>query len=115
MKKTIFVIGLVFLAFLAGCAGAGGSPKSVVQKFYKAIEENDSKALAEVATSDTAQLIAMFGTKVQGMVKENGKIKTMTESINGDTATVKVTFENGEEEDIDLVKVDGKWKVTISK
>jgi hypothetical protein len=57
----------------------------------------------------------MFGTKAQGMVTENGKIKTMVESVNGDTAVVKVTFENGEEEDIDLVKVDGKWKVTISK
>jgi hypothetical protein len=38
----------------------------------------------------------------------------MTETIDGDTAVVTVAFENGEEANIDLVKVDGKWKVSMS-
>jgi hypothetical protein len=112
MKRKIFIVGLVFIILLSSCSGSG-SPKTAVQKFYKAVEKNDSKAMAEVATTETVQLIAMFGTKAQGMLAANGKIKTLTEDIDGDTATVNVVFENGEETELDLIKVNGKWKVTI--
>jgi uncharacterized lipoprotein len=113
MKKKIFIVGLVLIILLAGCS-AVSSPKTAVEKFYKAIEKNDSKAMAEVATPETVQLMAMFGTKVAGQVESYGKIKSVTETIDGDTAVATVTFENGEEENLDLVKIDGKWKVSVS-
>jgi outer membrane lipoprotein-sorting protein len=113
MKIRAFFFGLAILVLMAGCS-ATSSPKAAVQKFYKAIEKNDTKAMAEVATSETVQLMAMFGTKIQGMAAANGKIKTLTETIDGDTAVVTVIFENGEESNIDLIKVDGKWKVSVS-
>jgi hypothetical protein len=114
MGKRFFGISFILLILLASCSGSASSPKAAVQKFYKAIEKNDSKAMAEVATPETVQLMAMFGTKIQGMAAANGKVKTITETIDGDTAVVTVTFDNGEEENIDLIKVDGKWKVSIS-
>jgi ketosteroid isomerase-like protein len=115
MKKLYFILGLAILvALVASCAG-GNSPSSVVQKFFTALEKNDTKALEAVATTETVQLIAMVGEKAGTMATENGKIKSMTETIDGDTAVVVVTFDNGETSDIDLVKVDGKWKVTMSK
>jgi ketosteroid isomerase-like protein len=94
------------------------SPKAALQKFAKAVEKNDMKALADVATPETVQLVAAFGSKIQGYLAtaetEKGKVKTVTEKIDGDTAVVTVAYENGDEEDFDLVKVDGKWKVSIS-
>jgi hypothetical protein len=113
MKRRFLFGWLVLVIFLAGCSAAN-SPKAAAEKFYKAIEKNDTKAMAEVATEETVQLIALFGTKMQEMIAEYGGIKTITETIDGDTAVVTATFENGEEESLDMVKVDGKWKVSIS-
>jgi len=39
----------------------------------------------------------------------------MKETINGDKATVNVTYKDGSTDDISLVKVKGDWKVTIEK
>jgi outer membrane lipoprotein-sorting protein len=114
MKKRFFVCGSVIIVLLAGCSAAS-SPKAVVEKFYKAVEKNDTKAIAEVATPETAQTIALFGSMFQEAMKENGKFKIGTETIDGDTAVVTLVYENGKEETVDLVKVDGKWKVAIKK
>jgi uncharacterized lipoprotein len=113
MEKKFFVVGLVLIVLLAGCSAAS-SPKAAVEKFYKAIEKNDTKTMAEVATPETVQLMAMFGTKVSDAMASYGKIKSMAETIDGDTAVVTVVFENEEEENFDLIKVDGKWKVSVS-
>jgi hypothetical protein len=113
MKKNFIILGII-VVLLAGCLGSANTPTAVAQKFYKALEKNDQKALAEVATPETVQLIAMFGSKIQGMMAEYGKTKSITETIDGDTAIVTVVFESGEETNLDLVKVDGKWKVSMS-
>ena len=113
MKKGIVVLSFTLIALLAGCSIIN-SPKVAVQRFAKAIEKNDTKAMAKVATPETVQLISMFGSKMQGMANANGKVKKVTETISGDTATVNVVFENDEEMDFDLIKVDGQWKVDIN-
>jgi ketosteroid isomerase-like protein len=114
MEKKFLVFGLVIIVLLAGCSAAG-SPKAAVEKFYKALERNDTTAMAEVATPETVQMMALFGSMVQEQMKESGKFKTGTETIDGDTAVVTLVYENGEEDTVDLVKVDGKWKVTLNK
>jgi len=113
MKKMYFVLGLVIIALLVSCGG--GSPQSSVQKFFNAVEKNDTKAMSSVATEETVQLITMFGEKAQTSVTQNGKIKSMTQEIDGDKAKVQVTFTNGETSDVDLVKVNGKWLVSLGK
>jgi hypothetical protein len=114
MKHVVILAGIVCLLFIAACGGSD-SPSSVARKFYSAIEKNDPKAMGQVATPETVQLMAMFGEKASGMVTANGKITKTTEEINGDTAVVTLTFANGETETLDLKKVDGKWKVALSK
>jgi hypothetical protein len=110
MKKNGFGVCLVFVVLLTGCSGAN-TPSAVVREYYKAIEKNDPKALAKVTTEKTAKNLAQFATKAHDHVVALGKIKTVAEEINGDTAVVTVTFEN-DEENIDVIKVDGKWKVS---
>jgi uncharacterized lipoprotein len=110
-SKVVFVYALVIIALLAGCS-ATSSPKSAVQSYYQALEKLDTKALAKVTTPETAENLAPFASKAQGHVKELGKILTLTETIDGDTASVTVTFDSGEEEAISVKKVNGKWLVS---
>jgi hypothetical protein len=113
MKRWMMLMGIVCLVFITGCGN--NSPSAAARKFYTAIGKNDSKAMAEVATPETVQIMAMFGEKAAGMAAENGKITNAAEEIDGDTAVVTLTFANGETEDLDLIKVNGKWKVSVSK
>ncbi|MDR0525111.1 MAG: DUF4878 domain-containing protein [Spirochaetaceae bacterium] len=113
MKKRFLGYGLIIVLF-AGCS-AVSSPKAVAQKFFTAVEKNDAQAIAETTTPETLQLIVLFGSALQEQMKEEGPFKIGTETINGDTAAVALTYENGKKDTIDLVKVDGKWKVTIDQ
>jgi len=116
MLKWLAVASLILVTFMmAGCPAAR-SPSATVREFYRALERNDMSALANVATPETVQMMAMFGTKIQGMIETEGyTISSLTEQINGDTATVTIIFDNGEEDTLDLVMVDGRWKVSMSK
>jgi len=113
MKRMMMLAGIVCVVFITGCAG--GSPSSAARKFYAAVEKNDAKAMGQVATTETVQMMTLFGEKAQGMMTAYGKIISTTEEIDGDTAVVTLTFENGETQTLDLIKTDGKWKVTIDK
>ena len=119
MRKHFSFIGLISLLliigiFAVGCS-EGGSPTSVVKKLHTAIEKGDSKTIGELMTPGAAQIMALMGEKVKGMIAAYGGIAKTEESINGDNAVVKVTYTNGETDDYSLVKIDGKWKVAIDK
>jgi len=119
MKKHFLFIGLISLLLIMGIVvigcGGGSSPTSVVKKLHTAIEKGDSKAIGQLMTPDAAQMMAMLGEKAKGMMATYGGIAKTEETINGDNAVVKVTYKNGETSDYELVKIDGKWKVTIDK
>ena len=119
MKKHIYFIGLISLLLIIGivaisCNG-GGSPTNVVKRLHTAIERGDSRAIGQLMTPEAAQMMTMMGDKTKGMIAAYGGIARTEESIDGNTATVKVTYNNGETSDYDLVKIDGRWKVTIDK
>lgn len=114
MKRMMMWTGIICVVFIFGCSSSE-SPSSVARKFYTAVEKSDAKAMEKVATTEAVQVISMYGEKAKGKITANGKIKSTTEKINGDSAVVTLTFENGETNDLDLKKVDGKWKVTVYK
>ncbi|MDR2136383.1 MAG: DUF4878 domain-containing protein [Treponema sp.] len=112
MKRSIITLGVLCL-FFAGCS-LFNSPSTVVRKFYAAAEKGDYTEMGKYATPDTVSLMAMFGTKIQGSLTAMGKITTVSEKIDGDTAVVTVSFENEEDTEVTLIKTEGKWKVHIS-
>jgi hypothetical protein len=118
-KATMLTLGMVALVllfclvFVVACGG-GGSPSSVVKQLHTALEKGDTKKVEELMTPGGAALVVSMMEKAQGTVEKNGKITKTQETINGDKATVKVTYSNGQEADFDLVKVDGKWKVDLN-
>jgi hypothetical protein len=97
------------------CSGGGGGPTAAAKAFVAAVEKNDPKAMEKVATPDTVALMAMFGEKASSSIKENGKITKTDEKIDGNNATVSLTFANGKTEEITLIKDGGKWLVNVSK
>jgi len=119
MKKLFSFIGLVSLLLIMGIVvigcGGGDSPTGVVKKLHTAIEKGDSKAIGELMTPEAAQMMAMMGEKSKGMLKTYGGIAKTEETIDDDEAHVTVTYKNGETGDFELVKIDGKWKVTLDK
>jgi hypothetical protein len=119
MKKAFSFTGLISLILIIGLAvtscSVGGSPSSVVKQLHTAIEKGDSKKVGELMTSEGAQLMIMYGDKAKGLLAAKGKITKTAEEIYGDDATVTVEYANGEEEEFELVKINGKWKVTMDK
>ena len=119
MKKYLYFMGLISLILVIvleviSC-GSGNSPTSVVKQLHTAIEKGDTKKIGELMTPEAAGMMIMMGDKARGMLASYGAITNTTETIYGDTATVVVTYKNGETSDFDLVKVDGKWKVSGDK
>lgn len=112
--KKLFVIIMALTVILMGCSNLSNSPKATALKFYKTLEKQDYKTMGTIATPETIQLVTMFGPKLQGLMSSYGKVKTVEEKIDGDKAVVTAKFENGEETSIDLAKIDGKWKVSMS-
>jgi hypothetical protein len=120
MRKNWFSIGLISLMLIIGlaiigCSKGGGSPSSVARQLYAALEKGDAKAVGELMVPEAAQAMLMFAEKAKGMIAAKGGITNTEEIIDGDTAVVKTTFKDGTVEELSLVKVDGKWKVTINK
>jgi len=119
MKKHFSFIGLISLLLIIGFAVIGCSsadnPASVVKKLHTAIEKGDSKAIGQLMTPEAAQMIILMGEKAKGTIDSFGGIAKTEESIDGNNATVIVTYKNGETSDYELVKIDGKWKVAIDK
>ena len=126
MKKTISLIGIISLALIVGlavisCGGGGSSPESVVKEFYTAVERGNANKMLELSTPESAGMINMVAgmmedEKVKGQLEERGGIVTTeVTSISDNNATVTATFANGDDDNFDLVKVDGKWKIDLSK
>jgi hypothetical protein len=110
LAKTLglaLVIGLVF----AGCGG--NRPSRVARQFFAAVEKGEVSEFHKYATPDTASAMGMFGEKAKGAITAKGGIVSTKETINDKTAVVTVKFKDGSEEKVDLVLVDGKWKVTM--
>jgi len=110
------LIAVTAVSLVLGMASCGGSsPTAAAKAFFEAAQKGDAKAMEKVATKDTTQLMGMFGSKVADSMKDYGKITNTTEKIDGDKATVSLTFENGKTEEVTLIKENGKWMVNISK
>jgi len=115
LNKLIGLVALVAIIGLVVTSCGGGSPSAVTKKAIAAVEKGDKKGVEATFTPEAASLINAMLEKAKGQFEKKGGIDKMKETINGDKATVKVTYKDGTTDDISLVKVNGKWKVTIEK
>jgi len=108
----------LIILFLVSCGG-GDSPKSVAENFLKAMNKMDYETAKKYGSEDTGRLLDMmsgFANMIPDSARQEKSFEIKNEKIDGDKATVTYV-QSGEvgEQTLDLVKIDGKWKVAMSK
>lgn len=132
MKTTFRLTCLVLLAFiLAACSGK--APDNVAVDFSRALYTGDSDKAITYCTDDTKPMVGMImgmaASKVEQMKESDPKIKVLESAVSedGNSATtvleIKDYFdfskgeisEEAQEETVHMKKIDGKWKVALTK
>jgi len=97
------------------------APEDVALDFMKALAKLDFKAAGEMASPEAKTLldmVASMGEDADMEAHPDATFKVLSSAVDGDTAKVKIGMTEGdetEEEDVDLKKIDGEWKVVINK
>lgn len=112
MKKLLLLFAVAAIMF--SCSGGG--PRSVAESFMTDFSKGKVEQAAQYCTDEAGGFLKTMAQMAPDQVENKDfKFNFVREEIDGDTAKVFFTDEAGEEDSIDLVKVDGKWKVTIVK
>lgn len=120
--KRLFLIPMLFLVFLVTSCSSN-SPKVVAEKFLTEMENQNFEEAKKYADDSMKQLLSMLDGMPKGNNKkaENVKVKVVRVEENGDKAKAFYIVEGNDvegeskEQNIDLKKVDGKWKVSFNK
>ena len=123
MKKLMkFAAMAVCVGTMLGITGCGSkSPDAVAVEFLQtmAAGKADMDYLQKHCTQEAASLFFMVGKEAAREMK--GATFTVVDTkIDGDKAKVSIKQNGGAKPDskpqnVDLVKVDGEWKVTVNK
>lgn len=119
MKKIIIIAAVIFITFsLSSCSH--GSPKSVVDSYFNALQKGDYTTAMSYTTLNDEE-IQEQAKKLEGLEFKVSEYEILDETINDDknTATVQVKYKftslMGENEvndkEIKLIKKDKQWKI----
>lgn len=116
MKKVITII--LMFGLLMSCGNNSGGPEENAEKFLKAISAADFEEAKTYCTEETKKLVAVIESLAGEMKKGDVEIKIegLTCEENEDKATCTYCCnDQGENETLNMKKVDGEWLVSISK
>ena len=122
IMKKLMSIGfvLLFSFFMVSCGGGGSeNPQDVAKSFMKALEDKDYDKAKDLGTENTVMMIGMIES-MAGLAtdtdKEPAQLTWGETEVDGDKATCFYTSSDKEgNQQVDLVKVDGDWKVDMKK
>lgn len=123
-SKAFLILGFLSFTFFASCSNEN-DPEAVAKKFLDHVNKGEFKEAKEYCDEQTASLIGMMesmaGDKTKELKDQDVKTEIISSEVKEDKATVKYKSTGGKagtagaEQTLNLVKVDGKWKVTIDK
>lgn len=123
-NKAFLILGFLSFTFFASCSN-DSDPEAVAKKFLDHVNKGEFKEAKEYCDEQTASLIGMMesmaGDKTKELKDQDVKTEIISSEVKEDKATVKYKSTGGKagatgaEQTLNLVKVDGKWKVTIDK
>jgi hypothetical protein len=130
MKNYIVITILLFAIFISGCGDGifqpARTPTDTLRALNEATKKKDAEAIKKLLSKGTLVLIEksaatqkttsddLLTRDANSTFRELPEIRG--EKIEGDTASVEVKSEIGNEnEKIPLVKEDGEWKVALDK
>lgn len=122
--KAFLILGFLSFSFFVSCSN-DSNPEAVAEKFLNHVNKGEFKEAKEYCDEQTASLIGMMESMAAGAKKDelknnDAKVEIISSEVKDDKATVKYKTVGGKapnaaEQTLNLVKVDGKWKVTIDK
>jgi len=113
--KKLFNLVVVLLAVLAfNACGDKNAPEAVAEKYLQHIAKKQWEEAKKLGTESTHQMVDMLSSFGDDAEVKELTVTDMKCEVNDDAASC--TFKsNGEEDKLDLVKVDGKWLVDQKK
>jgi hypothetical protein len=118
MNISKIVSAIFVIIILTACAGKD-NPRSVADKFLKSMSTEDFETAKKYGTEETEKLLDMmtgFKKMSADSTHKDLKFEITREQVDGDKATVFYKEEGKPGElQLPMMKVDGKWKVLLSK
>ena len=120
--KKLMSIGFVILFsfFMVSCGGSSDNPQDVAIEFMDAFADQDYDTAKNLGTENTVMMIGMIES-MASMAPEGEETEDMGEitwgetEIDGDNAICFYSTADKADQQVDLVKVDGEWKVDMKK
>jgi len=125
LKNLIFA--LVITLGVSSCGVPADDPGAVAKEFFVRLGQLNFNGAAELATEKSKSMILMMGSFLSSADEEQKKEmeeqkkfaaanppKVVDTKIDGNTATVTLAIQD-ENQEVQLEKVDGKWKVNFNK
>ena len=117
IKMATVVASVGAMLSFAGCGAKG--PDAVALDFMQKLSSGQANLeyLSKNCTENTAKLFSMFGDKAAKKIK-GATFKVINTEIKGDKAVVSIEQTHADKKavnKIDLVKVDGTWRVDVNK
>lgn len=117
ISRILVAFFICFLVLSSACNREAG-PGDVAIKFITSVDRMKFDEAKQYCTPETAKMVDFMNTLMQMNPKNipEKKFEVLEEEINGDKAIVRYKEEGKSKIDfINLVKVDHKWKVVVSK
>ncbi|MBZ0201245.1 MAG: DUF4878 domain-containing protein [Ignavibacteriaceae bacterium] len=122
---SFILLAIFALAFIQ--CGSSSGPGDTMKEFFGAVEKNDVGAVSDLLAPEVKAMLGdkklekVIAEKSEEITEKGGiaNIEITEEKIEEDTANIKfkITYGNGDkkEEKGKLMKIDGTWKVGVSK
>jgi len=105
MKKFLFALMIVFLA------SCSSGPEKAAKEFTENLSKGKISEAKKYCTESTGQMIE-FASQLGGLpIDPNFKFNMVKDSIVGNKAWITYKDQDEKQEVIELVKIDGNWKV----
>lgn len=123
MKKILIaLVAIAILIAFTACGTSSKNPQAVAESFFNSLENKDFEGAKKLATAESAGMLDLISGFMQEDSKDmNNRFKVVSVEEEGDTATINFEAWNSETPDdidtdtMDMVKVDGDWKVKVEK
>jgi hypothetical protein len=113
MRKTVISFTLVFLLTIVGCSD---DPRKTAQLFFENLGEGKISEAKKYGTGQTGDFIDMAVSIGDIPFEPDVKFIFVSQTIEGNEAVVRYQEkEGGKVETMNLVKIDGQWKVSLKK
>lgn len=121
MKKLMSIgFVLLFSFFMVSCGGSSDNPQDVAEEFMTALTDKDYDKAKDLGTENTVMMIGMIES-MASMAPEGEEAEEMGEitwgetEIDGEKAICYYSTPDKADQQVDLIKVDGDWKVDMKK